>query len=248
MTATIRHCLPGFLLLLLTGPATATSLFQDNFDDGNADGWNEVDGTFSVVGGAYRIESTSFSNDARSVVGDPEWEDILFEADFNMLNREKTAFLFRVVDIQSGTDAGKYYQFEVIASQNLVEFCEIDFSGGSCNRLVTAPLVVSDNEWHHLDLRMIGDSATALIDSATTLSVNGLAKYPAGSVGLKTINSGVTLFDNVRISAIPEPSTVLLLAGGLMGFRFRRRGKIARASATSRSSVVPVAENGRVTL
>lgn len=213
----------GLLVLSLTAPATATVLLQDNFDDGDADGWYELDGTFSVVGGAYRVESTGFFNDARSIAGSLLWDDILLEADFNMLNREKTAILFRASDAQSGTDAGKYYQFEVIASQNLVEFCEIDFSGGSCNRLVNAPFVVSDNEWHHLQLEINGDSATAWIDSTLALSVSGLTKYPTGSIGLKTINSGTTLFDNVRVSAIPEPTTLLLITAGLTALSVSRR-------------------------
>jgi hypothetical protein len=88
---------------------------------------------------------------------------------------------------------------------------------------VNAPLVVSDNEWHHMELEVIGDSATARIDSALALSVSDLTKYPAGSIGLKTVNSGVTLFDNVRVSAIPEPSTALLVASGLLALATVRR-------------------------
>ncbi|MGH0031751.1 MAG: family 16 glycoside hydrolase [Myxococcota bacterium] len=203
-------------LLVLSGSSAATTLFDDDFNDGNANGWAEFDGVFSVTGGSYRIESIGFFNDARALNGSPLLDDFVLEADFNMLNREKTAFLFRATDIQSGTDAGKYYQFEVIASQDLVQFCEIDFSDGACSILATAPLVVSDNAWHQLELEVIGDSATAFIDSSVVLSVSGLTKYHSGQIGLKTINSGVTLFDNIHVIAVPEPSTSILLGTGLL--------------------------------
>jgi hypothetical protein len=58
------------LVLLMSFSSTyGAILFQDNFDDGYANGWKEYDRPFTVVDGKYRLESTNFWDDARSVVG-----------------------------------------------------------------------------------------------------------------------------------------------------------------------------------
>jgi len=42
-----KYCV-FLILMLLAGVTFAGTLFSDDFEDGNADGWTEVNGTWSV--------------------------------------------------------------------------------------------------------------------------------------------------------------------------------------------------------
>ena len=211
-------------ILVTSGVVANGSLFfEDNFNDGDASGWEEYDGVFSVVSGEYQIESTGFGNDARAVIGESTWTDYVINLDFNLtrsdLTSHHTAILFRVEEIASGTDAGKYYQFYM--TRDAVGFAELDYSSGNATVLAGTPYSLSLATWHHVQLRVEGASASAYIDGDLVLSHDGFDAYPAGKIGLKTMNDGVTSFDNVDVN--PEPATLgLLFIGGLALLRRRK--------------------------
>ena len=173
--------------------------FEDNFNDGNANGWEEYDGVFSVVSGAYRVVSTASWNDARSVAGDPDWTDYVIDLDFNNQTMGNAAcVLFRVQEIASGTDAGRYYQLHMYPDK--VGFAEMDYSKGNAKLLAEVPYTVSSKRWHHLQISIKGTRAIAFIDGEYVLSYDGFEKYTWGRMGLKIINGGVVLFDKVIVS------------------------------------------------
>ena len=210
-------------IFTLFSSANGTALFEDNFDDGNEDGWGEYDGVFSVESGAYRLESTGFANDARAVAGDSSWTDYTIDLDFNMVRLDasnySTSVLFRVTEIASGTDAGKYYQ--IYMHPDKIGFAEIDYSGGYAQSLIEIPYTIPTQTWNHVQLRIEGEQVMAYINEDFVLGLTGFNKYASGRIGLKTINDGVTLFDNVVVT--PEPATVLLI--GLGGLLLRRKNK-----------------------
>ncbi len=200
--------------------------FEDDFDDANANGWDEYDGIFSIVGAGfnYQMESTAFGNDARSVAGDLGWTDYVIDLDFNMTRSDLTthaaAVLFRVSEIASGLDAGKYYQLGI--TKDHVEFTELNYSGGSGNVLASTSYTLSLDTWHNVRITVEGTQASAYIDDGHVLTHDGFDAYGSGKIGLKTINDGVVLFDNVLVT--PEPATLcLLVVSGLALLRRRRR-------------------------
>jgi hypothetical protein len=179
-------------IVLILGAQTvfsATVLYQDDFNDGDAAGWTEYDGSFSVSNGVYVIESTSWGDDARSVVGDASWFDYVIEVDFNSAD-SRAAVLFRIVDIDSGTDEGHYYQFHVFPES--CGFCEMSNSGGFCNRLDDKDYTTTAGEWHHIAIFVRGSTAKAYMDNNHVISFSELGEYSGGGVGLKSINGLVT--------------------------------------------------------
>lgn len=188
----------GVLMGLAPIPVFAGVLVFDDFNDGDAAGWEEFDGTFSVVDGVYRVGASGGCNDARAVIGDPAWSDYIIETDFNFTEgSDHAAILFRVQEIVSGCDAGKYYQFHIF--QNNVGICRMNYSGGSCSILKSVSTSVSANQWHHLVLIVNGPNLTAFIDGFEILTFDGLTHYPAGRVGVKNINNGANLYDNFEV-------------------------------------------------
>jgi len=217
-----------FIIWMCLGSAVACAnaavIFQDDFNDGDAAGWSEYDGTFSVVSGTYRIQSTAFANDARSVVGDAAWADYTIDLDFNLASSAtpQTCVLFRVEQIASGVDAGRYYQF--LIKDYKVAFSLINYSGGNATNLKSVLYPVATDTWHHVELAVEGATATAYLDGVPVLDYDGFTHYPTGRIGLKTINRSTAFFDNIVVT--PEPATVSLLAlGGLAVLWRRRRGR-----------------------
>jgi hypothetical protein len=195
------------VILMLCGSVWAAAgnvLFEDDFNDGDANGWEEYDGLFSVVSGVYQVESTGRYNDARSVAGDLSWTDYVIELNFNNQTTDRAAcVLFRVQEVASGMDAGRYYQLHI--RSNKVGFAEIDYSGGYATLLAEVPYTVSSQTWHHLQISINGTRAIALIDGKYVLSYDDFGKYTWGKMGLKIINGGVVLYDNVTISDANGP-------------------------------------------
>lgn len=97
----LKMLLPGFFLGSLvtslffqfigTSPVMPTAvaqtpsspiLFQDDFNDGNADGWEiSGDGTWAVINNEFVVEMGTNTGFGIAVAGEPEWENFVYEVD-----------------------------------------------------------------------------------------------------------------------------------------------------------------------
>jgi hypothetical protein len=84
--------------------------WQDDFDDGNADGWTTGEGSWSVSGSAY---TNSGSGRTSSWAGETDWADISFSADVTPQSGTDVWMIFRV------QDASNYYLFTLQGSGRL---------------------------------------------------------------------------------------------------------------------------------
>jgi hypothetical protein len=66
-----------FSLLLFT-KVNAAILFEDDFNDGVADGWNEFSGTWSVIN--FEYVETNQSVGGETFTGHPNWTSYIYEA------------------------------------------------------------------------------------------------------------------------------------------------------------------------
>jgi hypothetical protein len=94
-------------------------------------------------------------------------------------------------------------------------------------------------EWHDVAITKVGNTVTWDIDGVriATVDTTGLPAFGGGNILLNQsdINNGTTdaagdpllfgLFDNVRVSAVPEPSTYALLVLGGLCLAMRRRNR-----------------------
>ena len=196
----------GFCFLLTLTFVTAVNgqiLFQDDFNDGNANGWEEYDGIFSVINGVYNLQSTGFCNDTRSVNGDPNWSDYEVKLDFFIdadSSGAHAAVLFHVIEIASGCDAGKYYQLHMFP--NYVGLCEMNYSNGYCHGLVNVNYTITTQQWHNVLLRVEGQTASVFIDDNFVFDYSGLSSYTSGRIGVKSINGYRMLYDNVTVRTL----------------------------------------------
>jgi hypothetical protein len=174
-------------------PTPTQSDFTDDFADGDAKGWQVLNGTWQVIEGAYQqtnptgsdlgsispFQSDSFSTTVRLKRLDGDMGGGLY---FNMAQRDNKSRSQMV----SYTQAGKALQWG--------HFDE----GGNFVFEGSAPTPDGgDGEWHTLAVQLKGGKATFTLDSKVVASDVTLA-YDSGYVGLLASNSKVA-FDDVQI-------------------------------------------------
>ena len=70
------------MVTILTSIASA-GVWQENFDNGLPDGWNDVSGEWKIVKDAYA--ETSGGQYAKTMFGDENWKDYTVEVDVTLV-------------------------------------------------------------------------------------------------------------------------------------------------------------------
>jgi hypothetical protein len=223
-----KTLLPGFLLGILvsvlffqfagTAPASYTAvaqtanspiLFHDDFDDGNADGW-EVSGggSWSVVNNEYVVEMGEGTGlEGMAVAGDPTWDNFVYEVDIRGEVGVDKLLMARYVDPEN------WYALNLRSAP----FNDLTLSreeAGTHTILAGVPFENEAGRWYHLtwgfDKRQIQVymNETLLIDYEDCNS--GLAN---GRIGLLGFTGGWgtdrVVYDNVLVREYPDLRALL---------------------------------------
>lgn len=182
---------------LLTGSATAAAqaqYFTDDFDDGNADGWATVSGSWSVAGDVFRQDDTA---GGLAVAGDDRWTDYNLAVDVTTgdLASGGVGLLARY------SDDGHY---AVRLSADRVDLIKQD--GDQATTVDSRQLSLEAGTTYTVDLEVRSDYIKAYVDH--DLAVQGYdASQPAGRVGLASWGTTAD-FDNVRVGETLELGTM----------------------------------------
>ncbi|WP_027344306.1 cellulose-binding protein [Hamadaea tsunoensis] len=192
----------ALLVIGLSSPASAATLFSDDFNDGDAAGWTTSGGTWSVVTdgtGAYQQGGTS--SDARARAGSTSWTNYTVTAKVkptavNGSNR----FVALLARVQSSTS----YYYLALRSNNTVELKKL--VSGSSTTLATASVTFTTNSSYTLSLTVSGSTISGNVNGGTALTATD-TQFSAGQVGVATFNASAR-FDDVVVtdSAGPSPS------------------------------------------
>ncbi|MDQ1329658.1 MAG: hypothetical protein QG641_2950 [Candidatus Poribacteria bacterium] len=196
---TITLCLCAILSLSFVNGIYA---LIDDFNDGNAKGWDEIQGTWSVKGSEYIQEDTKWTSTTtnetytRSFFGDVNWTDYTLEAKVRMNNGGETAAIvgifFRVTD---KTEKGDYYYFS------------LDARAAEGNCLVKSPNTIllenmakpsKLNQNYVLKVIVTGDNIQCYIDDKLEIEVQDKS-FPKGAIGVGTFNTE-GYFDDVTVN------------------------------------------------
>jgi hypothetical protein len=231
------------LWLFGSGPASAATLFFDNFNSGASAAWGNQSGTWRADGGVY---DATFPSNGPNTYSDvttlPSLTNFIVDVDINFLNdggvwlrssRSGGGIINGVLLVtggSTGTNNGLYWHTVQNGS----------FSGILNNQ--TAAGLQGTN--HHLRIVVDGDTYSAYLDGAvtpfTTLTTNLFASGHAGLYDFSPVNGasdprGQT-FDNFQISsadAVPLPPALVLFGSGLVGLvAVIRRRRVKAIAAT----------------
>jgi hypothetical protein len=207
------------VLLVSTGPAVGLQMITNgNFETGDLTGWN-IGGDFPILG-AFAVPSIWPAH--------PEldcWVASVAPPFLGPIQAVGTSFLFQSFVIPLGTPAATVafqympwsfdaieYDFVWIGMQHDYGFDLYEYWGGQDFGCLETPGWQSF--YHSYDLSGISSPINCTIAFGVTTS--GDICYPTG-----------LFVDNVSVEAVPEPATLLLLGGGLVGMglfgTFRRK-------------------------
>jgi pectate lyase len=183
--------------MTFTPAASASTLFIDDFADGNTAGWTASGGSWTATDGLLRQSGTS--SDARSRAGDTGWTDYTVSVTvkpttFNGVNR----FVAVLARAQSATS----YYYLAARSNNTLELKRLD--NGTATTLASAPLSVGTGRTYRLSLQVSGSALTGAVDGRTAVTATD-TRYRAGQVGVATYYASAD-FDDVTVETEATPS------------------------------------------
>lgn len=204
ITAVALSILLVFTFVLI-GKASASTLFSDDFEDGNASGWTATTGTWSVVqdSGSY-VYYQSSTSEGRTSAGDASWTDYSVQAkvkvdDFNGTNRTYVTGRYQ--------DGNNYYAASLYNSGGGKLELRKKVSGSS-STLATVDYALSAGVWYTVKLEMSGSTIRLYLngDLKLTATDSSLASGAAGVLTYKTIAK----FDDIAVASVDgstDPST-----------------------------------------
>lgn len=174
------------------GPPAA--LFEDNFEDGAADGWATVGGSWSIgTEESLAFAQNGLYGEAIAYTGEASWTDYTLEADVKVKKLGGNGgILFRY------QDANNFYMFRLNDTGSTADLYKK--TGGSLQMLASVPVTVNPNQVYRLKATVQGASITGSVDGTNLISWTGSgAELASGKIGLR-VHSGMASFDNVRVT------------------------------------------------
>ncbi|MGW4462477.1 pectate lyase family protein [Micromonospora sp. NPDC004704] len=180
----------------LTTAAQAATLFADNFNDGNADGWSKSGGDWSVVTdgtAAYRQGNTG-SELARAFAGQTSWTDYQVQARVKPLAFNGSN---RAVGIASRSNsATKMYRLALV-NNNRAELQAVN--GSAVTVIGSASVSVSAGTWYTLRLEASGSTIRGFVNGSQIGSGSNSAQG-AGRIALVTTYASA-VFDDISVDS-----------------------------------------------
>ncbi len=185
------------LCISIFAPASevrAAVLFSDDFEDGNANGWTVVNGTWSVASETTEVyQTTTTSGLALTVAGDTGWTDYAVEAGFK-INSVGTTPASGIAFRYQGS--GNYYLLRLQYDQQKVKLYKA--VSGSLTLLDEKAYTISLNQWYTLKAEADGSSIKGYVDGVEQLSAAD-GSYTWGQIGFRDYGAD-TSHDDVIVS------------------------------------------------
>lgn len=191
--------LVGMLVLMVSTFVSAASLFSDNFDDGNANGWTTQNGSWSVVrdSGSYVFYQSSTSEGRAWING--SWSNYSVEAKVKVDNFNGSNRAYVCARIKDGNN---YYAASLAGDGKLEIRKKVS---GSSSTLASKSYSLSTGTWYTVKLEVNGSNIQMYVNDTKQLSAtdSSLSSGGAGLIAYKV----VAKFDNVVVNDLGGGST-----------------------------------------
>lgn len=169
-------------------------LFQDDFNDGSADGWTTAgDWSWFVDNGEYVVEQGSGTTEgSSSFAGELDWTNYIFEVDV----KGETAF-DKIVLVRY-TDETNYYGVNLRSGYNDIS---LDRASSS---ITSASIENTNGVWYHIKTILMGPRILVYVNDTLYLDFTDHNPTPIthGKIGLKGWNSSTVRFDNIVVRGL----------------------------------------------
>ncbi|MEW6069655.1 MAG: family 16 glycoside hydrolase, partial [Candidatus Thermoplasmatota archaeon] len=169
-------------------------VWKEDFNDGVADGFTEVAGTWSVADGVYKQTGTG---ESMALVGDASWKNYTVEAKIKIVGTAISASPPRGGLAFNSSDLSNNYLFRIApeAMNNTGLFKEID---GSSTTLNSIPFLPVRDRWYTLKVVVRGTSIKCYIDGTWVYERVDSDLWAIGKIGF-WCNGGEVWFDDLYV-------------------------------------------------
>jgi len=215
------------VVVLVCSPAEAT-IFFDDFNDGNSDGWvfpfnqgqSQGPGQWSVENGT--LAQRYFGDNNNGLVDNLVLSDQVIEAQV----RTTRGYAGFALWYQQVDDA--WANYVAISNWSTGNARVVEYTDGQASVYYYPAPGFDDTNWRFYDWRVEADSATGaltvFLDDTYIFTHTVTTSYRTGLSGVYSGNEH-GYFDNFRVSPVPEPSTLAIwsLLGAAVGVGAWRR-------------------------
>lgn len=187
-------------------PASAATLFSDDFETGSSVNWTAGSGTWSVVqdNGSY-VYYQSSTNEGRTSAGSQSWTDYSVQADvkvvnFNGSNRAYVAGRYK--------DGNNFYAASLYNSNGGTLEIRKKVNGSTTTLASKSNFGLSTGTWYTVKLEMAGSTIHMYVNGVLQLTATDTS-LTSGAVGLDAYKT-LTEYDNIIVSDTTSSTTSTL--------------------------------------
>ncbi len=178
----------------------AATVFSDDFEDGNSNGWSTSGGSWSVVTDGTKVyKQSGTSATTLSYTGTASWSNYTVQARVKPLSFNGTD---RIVGLAARVQSSSNYYFLSLSNSNKLEIRKK--AGGTVSTLATKTYTVQTGIWYTLKLDLNGTTIQASVNGNPELTVAD-ASFATGKVGFNTVNASAE-FDDINVDAGSTPT------------------------------------------
>ena len=188
------------LIAILTFTASA-GIWQENFDKGLPDGWNEVKGEWKIEKDAYA--ETSGAEYAKTMFGDEDWTDYTLEVDLTLVKNVNVNAAG--VLIRADADGDNGMRFWIRTDQHKCQFSR--WRENQWDHIKTPlPVEPEVGETYRLKIVAEGQNYQCFVDDELLFDGEDNMKFrDSGRIGFITHTANVH-FDNLSIDGEDIPA------------------------------------------
>lgn len=171
--------------------------FNDNFDDGNANGWTTYGGTWTVTAtGCSICYGVTAGPGYKSVANGTNFSNFTYYADVNTNGGGDSGLIFRASNFAVGADALTGYYAGINAAGNVV----LGKMNNNWTQLATAPVTIPPNTWHAVKVVAAGSLIRVYVDDMVTPKITVTdTSYSSGAIGVRSHNT-IGKFDAISVT------------------------------------------------
>lgn len=177
-------------------------LYSEDFDDGVADFWETVGGTWTVENDRYKATGAPGER-VRSYYNNQTFHNYIYEGDFNLVSGTEMQIIFNIHNISLGVDQGHYCQLTLFyddpgdRKNSIILYSTQNYQ--ATHKIVSYNF--SNSQWYHFKLISTGADVEFHLNNSLVLSFSGVF-FTSGFIGVKAMYGPIAYWDNITISSI----------------------------------------------
>ena len=179
--------------------------YSENFDDGLADNWQSIGGTWIVENKKYKVTGAPGER-VRCYYNKHSFFNYTYEGDFNLVSGNELQLIFNIQDMYSGVDQGHYCQITLFYDDpyGRKDTVVLYSTQNGQTEHTNVAYDFTHNNWYHFSIISTGDNVDFFLNNSLILSYSGLF-YSSGYIGVKSMYGPTAYWDNITVSGIGIP-------------------------------------------